>query len=95
MASQKKVTVNGVEYTLQHPGAMWYIEMTDRARNQFGVRQTASYYEELFKNVVVSPQISVEDFEEDISSVYTLGREIEIFLASAGNASTSKTSSQG
>jgi len=80
MASQKKVTVNGVEYKLQHPGALWYFEMIDRTRNRTGLRNTAEYYNEILENVVVSPQVTISDFGEDIMSVFELVREANAFL---------------
>lgn len=82
MAKQKKVTVGEKEYTLQHPGAMWYLECMDRCKNKHGVLQVAKYSKELIENVVVAPQTTVSDFDDDIVGITQLVGEIESFLSS-------------
>ncbi len=77
---QKKATVDGQEYTLQHPGAMWYLEMVDECKNATGVLQVSKYTQKMFENVVVQPKVTVEDFEDDLKKVNNLLNEVEDFV---------------
>lgn len=80
---QKKVEVEGTEYTLQHPGAYWYIECLDRCKNSQGVLQIAKYSKELLENVVVHPKVSFEkDFQYDAVTPSLIVAEVETFLNS-------------
>lgn len=77
---QKKVKVEGVEYTLQHPGAYWYLQCIDRNKNQFGVLQVSTYSKDLMETVVVQPKVSFEDFPYDAVTPSLIVSEIENFL---------------
>lgn len=79
---QKKIKVQGKEYTLQHPGAYWYLQCIDRNKNQFGVLQVATYSKELMETVVVQPKVSFEDFPFDAVTPSLIVQEIETFLNS-------------
>lgn len=86
MARQKKVKVNGVEYTLQSVSPRWYYEHNDNCKMASTSRNTADYVDGLLKNVVIEPkEISNEgmdyfDRQDDIKSVEELTNEIESFL---------------
>jgi hypothetical protein len=77
----KDVVINGVNYKIQKPSALWYTQMTDRCTNRSGVLMKFNYVEELFKYVVVEPKdTSISSFEEDIGGMEELVSEIEVFL---------------
>lgn len=87
MARQKKVTVNGMEFTLQSVSPRWYFDLNDRCRmTGGGSKKTAEYMDELFKNVVIEPKevntMGLDYFEEaeDIKTAESLIGEIESFL---------------
>lgn len=85
MAKQAKTatkTIRGKTYKLQHPGVMWYLQNTDRSRDQNGVLQTATYVQNLLDHVVTDPQgLKVDDFES-VDELMEVVREIEDFLKS-------------
>lgn len=62
--NQKKVTINGTEYTLQKvfPSA-WY-KMKDKSKNQHGVAQEEKLYQDILKHVVVDPKKKMDDFTD-------------------------------
>ena len=56
MAKQKKVTVNGEEYTLQSVSPTWYFGVNDDCgMTGGGRRDTTKYIDTMLKNVVISP----------------------------------------
>lgn len=91
---QKQVKVEGKDYTLQHPGAYWYLEMKDRCKNANGVLMESKYTREMLDNVVIQPKVTPEDFGEDIIALTTLVNEAENFLGSRPDKS-SKTQKEG
>lgn len=60
---QKKVTINGTEYTLQKifPSA-WY-KLKDKNKNQHGVAQEENFYKDILKHIVVHPKKKMDDFD--------------------------------
>lgn len=80
MAKQTEVTVKGKKYTLQHPGARWYLGLTDRCKNKHGVLQTEKYTEEILENVVVDPKVSMDDFDDALGEMMELVGKAESFL---------------
>ncbi len=89
MAKQKKVTVNGTEYTLQSVSPSWYFEHNDECgMTGGGKRSMSKYVDGLLKNVVIDPAeikaegLSYFDNKEDISTPEKLIGEIESFLRS-------------
>ena len=86
MAKQKKVTVNGTEYTLQSVSPTWYFNHNDECGMTGGNRKTAEYIDGRFKNVVISPKevntqgMSYFEDTEDIATPEKLMGEIESFL---------------
>ncbi|SFM35842.1 hypothetical protein [Salibacterium qingdaonense] len=91
MAKQGKITVNGQEYTVQHPGAMWYLELNDRHRASNGIPNQAPYARELIEEVVKQPKLSVEDFQEDILGLQEAVKAIERFLGERPNQGTTES----
>ncbi|MGY4689347.1 hypothetical protein [Salibacterium sp. K-3] len=77
---QKTIEFNGQNYVLAHPGAFWYLEITDECRGANGTLQQAPYFEALLKNVVVEPGVKIEDFKHDIKGLQEFVKEIESFL---------------
>ena len=56
MAKQKKVTVNGEEYTLQSVSPTWYFGVNDDCgMTGGGRRDTTKYIDTMLKNVVIPP----------------------------------------
>ena len=56
MAKQKKVTVNGTEYTLQSVSPTWYYDTNDECGNTgSGKKKSAEYMDRMFKNCVIAP----------------------------------------
>lgn len=87
MARQKKVTINGQEYTLQSVSPTWYYDINDKyGMTGSGRKKTIKYMDELFKNCVIAPvditNQGVEYFEQvdDFKSMEELVAEIESFL---------------
>ena len=80
MNKQKTVKVNGKDYALQHPGARWYVRITDQCKNASGVLQTEKYIDALFEHVVVDPVVKIEDFDDDYDTLTKLVQEVERFL---------------
>lgn len=80
MSKQKKVTINGKEFTLQHPGVRWYVKTTDVCKNHLGVLQNEKYIDAIFENVVVDPVVKMDDFDDDYETMNKLVLEVERFL---------------
>lgn len=64
IGTQKKVTVEGIEYTLQHPGSLEYTRIQDRMVNDSGVPSAEKTAKEMFNHVIVDPKVSFEYFDE-------------------------------
>lgn len=87
MAKQKKVTVEGVEYTLQSVSPSWYFQVNDECgMTTDNRRDTAKYLDTMFKNVVVAPVevgkdgMAYFDENEDVKTPEKLIKVIERFL---------------
>ena len=87
MAKQKKVTVEGVEYTLQSVSPSWYFQVNDECGMTIDNRRdTAKYLDTMFKNVVVAPVevgkdgMAYFDENEDVKTPEKLIKVIERFL---------------
>ncbi|MEC2236113.1 hypothetical protein P9G78_15105 [Bacillus subtilis] len=77
---QKKVTIQGTEYTLQHPGTRRMVELQDEAVNiNTGKPNTARLYELYMSEVVVNPKVSYDYFDEH-RGFNELMREVQSFL---------------
>ena len=100
MAKQKKVTVNGMEFTLQSVSPSWYMDHNDACGMTGGKRRTADYMDGLFKNVVIAPKevnnegMGYFDRTEDISTPEKLLSEIESFLRERGKSGEGTEKSQ-
>lgn len=78
--NQKVVELqNNAKFTLQKPGAMWYLQHADNCKNGAGVLQQSKYVIGLLRNCVVE-QPKIEDFDDDVSILEELVGEIESFL---------------
>lgn len=78
---QKIVKVGDTDYTLQHPGARSALEMKKKWTNtdhKSGIDDMV-LYEEMFKNVVVKPKVSLDDFV-DPSQAEELGIQAFSFV---------------
>lgn len=86
MARTEKVTVNGMEFTLQSVSPRFYFELNDSCGMTGNKKKTAEYIDGLFKNVVIEPkEVSAKGlgyFEEieDIDTVEKLLAKAESFL---------------
>ncbi|MFY0324907.1 hypothetical protein [Bacillus sp. YIM B13590] len=77
---QKKVTIQGTEYTLQHPGTRRMVELQDEAVNlNTGKPTSADLYDLYMKEVVVDPRVNYEYFDEH-EGFMELMREVQSFL---------------
>ncbi|MGG1105638.1 hypothetical protein ABES74_02335 [Bacillus subtilis] len=85
---QKKVTIKGIEYTLQHPGTRRSIEFNDEAINiNTGMFSSAKLYELYMKEVVVEPKVSYDYFDEK-PGFLELMKEVQTFLSAETEAET-------
>lgn len=86
MSRTEKVTVNGIEFTLQSVSPRFYFELNDSCGMTGSKKKTAEYIDGLFKNVVIEPkEVSTKGlgyFEEieDIDTVEKLLAKAESFL---------------
>jgi len=81
MPTQQTVTIRGTEYTLQHPGARWWLQYQNRIQAGGGTVDVEKMADELLENVVVDPpDLSVDSFEDDTGAMMELVREINSFL---------------
>lgn len=87
MAKQKKVSVEGQEFTLQSVSPSWYFQTNDECGMTGGrSRDTTKYLDTMFKNVVISPPevasqgMSYFDEKEDVKTPEKLIKAIEQFL---------------
>lgn len=64
IGTQKTIKVEGIEYTLQHPGTREFVRIQDRAQTETGLPSTEKLAEEVFKHVVVNPKVDFEYFDE-------------------------------
>ena len=65
---QKTITVEGIEYTLQHPGLLESIRMRDRSKNDAGSMIEELIYRELMEHVIFlkdGGKASFDYFEEN------------------------------
>ncbi|MFB7302620.1 hypothetical protein [Heyndrickxia sporothermodurans] len=84
---QKKVTVGGVEYTLQHPGVKRAFEITDDAMkpNQ-QVPSMMKLFEAYMKDVIVEPKTDWDYWDEKPpNDVNELMQEVDSFLRGEEN----------
>lgn len=87
MSKQKKIQIEGTEFTLQSVSPSWYYEFNDECGNTgSGKRKSAKYMDGMFKNCVVVPaEIKTEgmayfDEREDLRTAEKLIAAIEQFL---------------
>lgn len=86
MAKQKKVIVNGQEFTLQSVSPTWYFGVNDECGMTGGKKDTSKYLDTMFKNCVVSPAevrndgMAYFDEKEDVKTPEKLIKAIEQFL---------------
>jgi len=77
---QKKVTVKGTEYTLQHPGVRAKNQIMDRIQNKHGVPSNEKLADEICEHVVVLPKVRQDDFNDDPEAFEELMKEATSFL---------------
>lgn len=65
IGTQKQVTVEGTEYTLQHPGTREYLRIQDRIQEGTGIPSNEKLAEEIFKHVIVEPKVNFDYFDEN------------------------------
>jgi len=92
---QKKVVIDGTEYTLQKIPFRSYLEMEDRCTNRNGQLQKASYLTELFKHCVVNQRVTLESFDGNFGAASELAGEIESFLKSKTDKNPDTEESEG
>lgn len=82
---QKKVTIRGTEYTLQNVPLKEFYKMQERNRDANGNPIASELYTEVFANVIVSPKVSWENYD-DVEEVEELMREVFNFLRRRGDS---------
>lgn len=87
---QKEVTINGVKYTLQTIPYRDYLNINDNNTNDRGILMRASYSDELLKHCVVSPKVTLDDFDNDYRSGMQLLNEVETFLGTPAKQEEAK-----
>lgn len=79
--NQKTVTIEEVEYTLQHPGVRAGVQLRDRSKDMNGQIVEEKYYGELMKHVVVNPKVTWDSVEEIGNKAFSeLMKEASTFL---------------
>lgn len=61
---QKVVNIDGVDYTLQHPGVRAGVQLRDRSKDFNGNMVEEKLYDEMMKHVIVDPKVTWETAEE-------------------------------
>lgn len=75
---QKKVTVAGVEYTLQFPGVRRAQQILDNSKTS-GVFRDDAYHTMLMDEIIVDPKIDWDYWDENEGYIELMG-ETDIFL---------------
>lgn len=79
--NQTTVTVQEVEYTLQHPGVRAGVQMRDRSKDLNGNLVEEKFYDELMKHVIVNPRVNWDTAEEIGNGAFNeLMKEASTFL---------------
>ena len=77
---QKKVKVDGVEYTLQGLSARDYYKCMSQ-KDEKGNLDTMAVYDYFFENVIVSPRVNFDDFDSNqFETIERLMTEVNTFL---------------
>ena len=92
--AQKKVTVDGIEYTLQKIPYKSFLQINDRCSNKYGVLQKTQYSEEMLAHVVVQPKVTLSNFDDNFNAGMELVAEAENFLVSKPDKSPNKKESK-
>jgi len=61
---QKTLRINGTDYTFQKMPLRSWIQIQDRCKNQHGHPIDEKLIDEVLKHIVVSPKVSLEDFDD-------------------------------
>lgn len=64
IGTQKTITVEGIDYVLQHPGTREQTRIQDRFLGEGGAFSTEKAAEEMFKHIIVEPKVSFDYFDE-------------------------------
>lgn len=75
---QKKVTVEGVEYTLQKLPVRQALELRQKWTLPNGLTDDVKMADECLKHIVVTPKVTLDDFEE-INELEMLVAECVVF----------------
>ncbi|MBC3887252.1 hypothetical protein GH810_02875 [Acetobacterium paludosum] len=61
---QKKDTINGVDYTFQKVPPREWVKIRQRCKDKNGQALEEKLYDEILSHIVVTPKITMDDFEE-------------------------------
>lgn len=84
LGKQKKVTVQGVEYTLQFPGVRHAQKILDASQIRPGVYNDEIYNGLIMEDVIVEPKINWDYWDENLG-YRELMREADRFLGEGLN----------
>ena len=68
---QKEIEVNGQKYLLQNMPFQLFYQMQERCKDKNGNAIPSKMYDEIFKNVIISPKVTWDNFTkiEDIEDL--------------------------
>lgn len=78
---QKKITVDGIEYTLQNIPLKIFYQLQERNKDEKGNVLVSNLYDYIFKNVIISPKVDWDNFESP-ERLESLMKEVFSFLSS-------------
>jgi hypothetical protein len=80
---QKAVTIQGVEFTFQHPGVRKSLQINDSSRDKHGNLMSEAYYAQLMEHVIVQPRTNWEYWDEHTELLEEVMTEAVRFLVGA------------
>lgn len=63
-AKQKTMRIGDTDYTFQKLSAREWVRLRDRCKNRNGVMLEEPFMTEVLKYIVVSPKVSLDDFDD-------------------------------
>jgi len=61
---QKTVKINNTDYTLQKVTPRQWLRIRQRCKDKNGLPMEENLYSEILEHIVVSPKMTIDDFEE-------------------------------
>lgn len=77
---QKKITIDGEEYIIQHPGVRGRFRIVDQSTLPGGTLSKEKYADAMLEHVVVQPKRKLEDFDSNPDALDELLGECDKLL---------------